>query len=536
MWLLSIEDYEGLTTFHRLAGDRYTLGRAPDNDFVLAQLNVSRRQGRLERRGDDWVYIDEGSSLGSYVNCGLVRAYEPVPLQDGAVVQFSDYVLRLSKAELEGAPTPPPRYVEPARLRALSGPLAGAEHVFGRSELVTIGRADECTLSIVHEQVSEIHAVIRPLGDGRHELVDKSHNGLLFVNGQRLEWSEHALEGGDAINVGGVALFRYLEASQQPDPRFDEHWGAPETTPEIKPSAPEARISRDVEDGALPENRVEVVGPVPLPAPRPPSASFQRLCRATIGHGVRGPVVVKREPIEGVTPRRTDVSTWYAGVPASMASPQGSGSTEPRAVAVAPERYPSGLTLSALAAPVGVSGVGASTAPTPKLDAWPDEAEAPEAERAVAPPNTPPHSSRLRSAFFWAAVVALGAVGGSKLATLSLKAERSAANEPPAFTPPPAPNPSDAPLVPSAPPMVQGSEPATAASSAAAPKASTTPPARPSAGKLVAVPNRALLEAKVRAGRAGPREAQQLLSLCQRDGDARCMGIARAALERGPAR
>src|SRR5688572_6955872 len=107
MWQLTIEDYEGLTTFHRLSGPRYALGRAPDNDIILAQLNVSRRHCRLERQGDGWVYVDEGGGLGSYVNCVLAPPHEPVPLADGAVVQFSDYVLRFSTRAVEGERTPP---------------------------------------------------------------------------------------------------------------------------------------------------------------------------------------------------------------------------------------------------------------------------------------------------------------------------------------------------------------------------------------------------------------------------------------------
>ncbi|HEU4534534.1 MAG TPA: FHA domain-containing protein, partial [Polyangiaceae bacterium] len=253
MWLLTIEDYEGLTTYHRLSRERYRLGRSPDNDFVLAQLNVSRHHARLERSGSLWLYRDEGSLLGSYVNCGLVFAHEPVPLDDGAVVQFGDYVLRLSREAPDGSLTPTPRYVAPARVRALSGPLAGAEHVFGRDQVVSIGRSDDCTLRIVHPDISMVHALIRPLPGGRHELVDRSDDGRLFINGRKLV-ADRALEGGDSIDVGGVVIFRYLEASQQSDPSFDECWGEP-----IKASLARLRVRPLVADeGAASASRVNV--------------------------------------------------------------------------------------------------------------------------------------------------------------------------------------------------------------------------------------------------------------------------------------
>lgn len=340
MWLLTIEDYEGLTTYHRLSRERYRLGRSPDNDFVLAQLNVSRHHARLERSGGVWLYRDEGSLLGSYVNCGLVFAHEPVSLDEGSVVQFGDYILRFASTSPEGSLTPTPRYVAPARVRALSGPLAGAEHVFGRDQLVSIGRSDDCTLRIVQPDVSMIHALIRPLPGGRHELVDRSDDGRLFINGRKLV-ADQVLEGGDSVDVAGVVIFRYLEASQQSDPSFDECWGEP-----IKASLARLRVRPLVADGApsspraapapveeserpsgpavkgvpmLLDERVEASGPVSLPSPRPASASYQRLRLTTIGVGPdshrrpRG-VVLGRElegsASEAEAPRRRGASAW----------------------------------------------------------------------------------------------------------------------------------------------------------------------------------------------------------------------------------
>ncbi len=60
MWLLSVEDDQGLTTYTRLDGERCSLGRAPDADVVLDERNISRKHARLERRGEgEWVFVDE---------------------------------------------------------------------------------------------------------------------------------------------------------------------------------------------------------------------------------------------------------------------------------------------------------------------------------------------------------------------------------------------------------------------------------------------------------------------------------------------
>ncbi|HEU4538528.1 MAG TPA: FHA domain-containing protein, partial [Polyangiaceae bacterium] len=115
---------------------------------------------------------------------------------------------------------PPPAPLTPARLRVIAGLSAGDEYAFEAHDFVTIGGDDDCSLRLQHENVSPVHAAIRTLPGGRYELCDRSQSGLLFVNGRPIV-GEHVLEGGDAINVGGVALVRFLEPSQWPDPRFD---------------------------------------------------------------------------------------------------------------------------------------------------------------------------------------------------------------------------------------------------------------------------------------------------------------------------
>jgi hypothetical protein len=334
MWLLTIEDDEGLTTYHRLSGERCTFGRSPDNDVVLAQLNVSRRHARLERRAGVLFVVDEGSRIGSFVNGR--RASKPTPIADGDSLQIGDYLVWFSRELAAADYTPPPHYVLPARLRALAGPLAGFEHLFGRDETVTIGSWDDCTVRLVDGRVRPLHAVIRTLPGGRHELVDESGRGLLSVNDRPI-FIAQALEGGDAINVAGVALFRYLEPRQMPDPRFDQFWGEGSAPPsadapplsrypieleaaERAPRGAEAGAPRASGDGgaidlsddidvtleplAPPPERVEVVRPTPLTPQPAPSASYWRLRQTTIGRGAdsKGPqraVVVERAAASG---------------------------------------------------------------------------------------------------------------------------------------------------------------------------------------------------------------------------------------------
>ncbi|MCU0686722.1 MAG: FHA domain-containing protein, partial [Polyangiaceae bacterium] len=234
MWLLTIEDHEGLTTSHELSGDRCTFGRAPDSDVLLAQYNVSRRHARLECVSEQWFFFDEGSDNGSYVNGR--RVFGPTPFNEGDMAQLGEYVVRLSR-DYGSTELPAPRPAAPARLRGLAGLLAGSEYTFRRSDLVTIGSGEDCALRLEHEGVGALHAIVRALPGGRYEIVDKVGEGSLFVNGRPVV-GEQVLEGGDSINVAGVALLRYLEPSQVPDPRFDQCLSA--NAPVPSPSGPDS--------------------------------------------------------------------------------------------------------------------------------------------------------------------------------------------------------------------------------------------------------------------------------------------------------
>ncbi|HEU4410917.1 MAG TPA: FHA domain-containing protein [Polyangiaceae bacterium] len=545
MWLLSIEDDEGLTTFHRLTRDRYTIGRAPGADFVLAQLDVSRRHARLERdEGGLWL-VDEGSRGGTFVNAMPVRGRARVG--DGAVAQIGGYVLRFSGAVPTGVPTPPPRYVAPARLRAIAGPLAGQELVFPRDETVTIGRSDDCTLRVLDDRVSVVHALFLPLPDGRHELVDMSHNGLLFVNGRPL--SRRVLEGGDAINVGGVALFRYLEPRQQPDPRFDAVWAkgaalACEPVPDSAPAPRAARPSRPAAsgralgtraapegDGASNEARVEAVGPRALPAQAAPSASFERLCRATMGRGdAEGGE--RAFVVEPAGPPASDAALrWYAGSPGAH-----------HGVASVREGGAGSRADAGARGPQGAAGEAESAA----AEGPPEGRDRPGEPDRVADEGTPqadvtPARSRRQWSALLFPVVAAAAVGATVGLQAPLPGLSGAGPLAAAVEVAGAPPPSDA-EVPAAATGEAGPEPYVVAS---APPLTATPLAKamaepaPNEGALASRGGgrRARLAARMRSGRASADELRELISLCHLVGDVRCVAEARTLLpsaRRGP--
>jgi pSer/pThr/pTyr-binding forkhead associated (FHA) protein len=68
------------------------IGRGVANDLLLTDPEklVSRAHGRIVRSGDDWVYHDQGSLNGSWVDGERV---EHVRLAPGIVIRVGDYEL-----------------------------------------------------------------------------------------------------------------------------------------------------------------------------------------------------------------------------------------------------------------------------------------------------------------------------------------------------------------------------------------------------------------------------------------------------------
>ena len=238
MWKLVIEDDEGKRTVVPLSRDDYTIGRQEGNTIRLTERNVSRTHGRVRRNraangsGSVFVLEDLRSYNGLFVN-GL-RVAHTQDLQHGDLIQIGDYRIVLqddAAASVENATIPvtttdpsdakatipiAPAYrgqtltERPNRLVMLVGPTPGVEYPLDR-ERMTIGRAEDATISVNHNSVSRLHCEVHALGDGRFEIVDKGSSNGVRVNAVELRRS--IIEAGDVIELGDVR-FKFVGAGQ----------------------------------------------------------------------------------------------------------------------------------------------------------------------------------------------------------------------------------------------------------------------------------------------------------------------------------
>ncbi|MDB4935627.1 MAG: Adenylate cyclase [Labilithrix sp.] len=250
MWKLVIEDDEGKRTVVPLTRDDYTIGRQEGNTIRLTERNVSREHGRIKRKRldggrpppvptngngakDNFVLEDRSSYNGLFVN-GL-RVAHTQDLQHGDLIQIGDYRIVLqddaaSAIETAAIPvttTEPGHDVKatipmaaafrgqdltdrPSRFVMLVGPTPGVEYPLER-ERMTIGRAEDSSISVNHNSVSRLHCEVHALGDGRYEIVDKGSSNGVRVNAVELKRS--IIEAGDVIELGDVR-FKFVGAGQ----------------------------------------------------------------------------------------------------------------------------------------------------------------------------------------------------------------------------------------------------------------------------------------------------------------------------------
>ena len=239
MWKLAIEDDEGKQTVVPLTRDEYTIGRKDGNTIRLTERNVSREHARLYKKNGKAadgtpasatvVLEDLTSYNGVFVN-GLRLAHAQ-NLSHGDLVQIGDYRIILQdevsaeapapalasndvKQTSPGAPVAHARAAalldRPNRLVMIAGPATGAEFPLDR-ERMTIGRAEDATISVNHNSVSRIHCEVHALGDGRFEIVDKGSSNGVRVNGA--DWRRGIVEPGDLIELGDVQ-FKFVGAGQ----------------------------------------------------------------------------------------------------------------------------------------------------------------------------------------------------------------------------------------------------------------------------------------------------------------------------------
>jgi DNA-binding winged helix-turn-helix (wHTH) protein len=184
---------------------RITIGRGAENDIVLPDPHkkVSRRHSVIEREGDRWWLIDEGSANGTFLRQGGgggevdVRSVETVLLHDG------DVILILGK--LTDAEQPvfwQLTFRDPNVTEHVVGfqPMAEVEYSLGQQKLVKVTRQQRVEVKLSPQERNLVHYMAQrcfenncqPLVCGYEELIQaiwEESFGHVPNEVNRLVWS-----------------------------------------------------------------------------------------------------------------------------------------------------------------------------------------------------------------------------------------------------------------------------------------------------------------------------------------------------------
>lgn len=83
-----VKDKDNREETYDLHAGQTLIGRAPENDIILLEENVSRRHCRLLVEGESTTLEDLGSSNGTFVNAERLKPRSPRRLEDNDVLKF----------------------------------------------------------------------------------------------------------------------------------------------------------------------------------------------------------------------------------------------------------------------------------------------------------------------------------------------------------------------------------------------------------------------------------------------------------------
>jgi pSer/pThr/pTyr-binding forkhead associated (FHA) protein len=204
----------------RLTQPITTIGRAPDNQIVLNDAQVSRYHARVELADDAILVTDLGSDNQTRVRDVAIEAQKAYPLKDGDVLRIGNYalVLRVSALVDEGTAltpgaaetlTPQTATLTVAAPRLMVSTAEGTKEVWLDRATLTLGRDPTNDIVVEDRVISRRHAELRRTPGG-YEIVDlASANGITY---QGVRVPQKLLADGDVLWIAKAVSLTYKTA------------------------------------------------------------------------------------------------------------------------------------------------------------------------------------------------------------------------------------------------------------------------------------------------------------------------------------
>lgn len=220
MFQIVVHDRNGRRTVRAFDQARVTIGRGTDNDVVLADASVSKAHAVLERDGERFVVVDQGSTNGVFVDGERALGGGPVVIAPGAAIGIGDFLLSVVVVDEKPADSFRIGVTEPT----------GRHHVFTVSgDEVTVGADPGCDLQLEGEGVAARHVRV-VLQSDRVVVADLRSPSGTWLNHERLT-SPQVVDEGAVVRIGCFHLS--FARPGRPGPLF---------APPVNPDGPERTL------------------------------------------------------------------------------------------------------------------------------------------------------------------------------------------------------------------------------------------------------------------------------------------------------
>ncbi|MFN2549169.1 MAG: FHA domain-containing protein [Myxococcales bacterium] len=246
-------------TEHPLTEPLTTIGRGSDNVLVIPDISVSRLHSRLEKQGERWIVLDQGSGNGTRVNGKSIERY---PLQHGDEIEMGDtrvqfvepggVVVKGSKLqakfseEVTGNKTPPPAVSWKKR-----APLYGAV-VVALVILLAAGLIKKRRQDAADAEAAAQGAESREFAQKRFQ------EGVALLKQGKWVEARDKLKIAAELDGQDPEIARYLESAQSEAPRAQQLAQAKAALARRDYAGARAALAGVPEDSALAESAHEV--------------------------------------------------------------------------------------------------------------------------------------------------------------------------------------------------------------------------------------------------------------------------------------
>ena len=212
-------------TEHTLVEELTTIGRGSDNVLVIPDISVSRQHSRLEKQGERWVVLDQGSGNGTRVNG---KSIDRFPLQSGDEIEMGDTRLKFVEPGgvlVKGGTAKPAVFDAPG---VTSNKKPPSQSAFKRRAPIYLALV--AALAIVFaagmvrkKRMAEAAAALAAQRDESREFAQKRfQEGVALLKAGKWVEARDKLKIAAELDSQDPEIARYLESAQNEAPRSQQ--------------------------------------------------------------------------------------------------------------------------------------------------------------------------------------------------------------------------------------------------------------------------------------------------------------------------